>query len=161
MAQRPGFVYTVRHERAGKVVDETQTHNLMPFEGINYMFDVAFGGKTQQSRWYVGLYTSPFAPTPDITMNDFNTQVPEMIGYTPANRPHLTFSASANGRVLSNEVELNITEEHTVYGAFLSSDQQKGGTAGILGSVVLFNTPKPYSVGDRVFIVVEQHLIST
>lgn len=161
MTQKAGFIYTLRHERDGVVLDESTVHNLMPIEGINYMFDSAFAQGTQLPRWYIGLFKTPYQPTPSDTLSSLLTAVTEETSYDVATRPRAIFSTPSSGATIrSEESRLVMTAPTTIYGCFLCSTQSKGDTTGYLASAAHFDEPKTYQVNDVFFVAAQQLLRS-
>ena len=122
--------------------------NLVVNVGLQYMAGTALTSTAQITTWYLGLITGP-----GVTTNAADTMSSkgwtEFTGYSNANRvtPTLTAATNANPSVVTNSgspANFNINATGTVGGAFLTSDNTKGGTTGTLFSEKAFSSP-----GDR------------
>lgn len=127
-----------------------ERHNLVVNAALQDMNNVYFRGTTQKPNWYLGLYGAGASNTPDPT--DTAASHPgwtEVVPYSNATRVQATFAAATNAdpSVLTNTASpavFNINAPGTVGGAFLISDNTKGGTGGTLFSASDFAAP-----GDR------------
>jgi len=137
-------------DKDGKLKWELESKNLVVNVGLQYMAGVALTSTTQITSWYIGLYGAGAsnAPAAGNTMSSHGTWTEET-GYSNANRPTATFVAAtnANPSVVTNSASpaaFNINATATIGGAFLTSDNTKGGTTGTLFSASDFTSP-----GDR------------
>jgi len=126
--------------------------NLVVNVGLKDMNDKYFAGSSYSATWYLGLITGPGVTT---NANDTMSSkgFTEFTGYAQATRPTCTFGAAttANPSVISNSgspAAFTINTTATVGGAFLTSNNTKGGTTGILFSEKAFSAP-----GDRSVVV--------
>ena len=110
----------------------------------------ALTSTTQVTTWYLGLYGAGASNTPAAgdTMAS-HAGWTEVTAYSNANRVTATFVAPSalNPSVVTNTASpavFNINGTATVGGAFLTSDNTKGGTTGTLFSAADFGSP-----GDR------------
>lgn len=147
---RPGFTYLVELLRNGEVYHAEEVHNRMPVEGLNHLIEAALRAGTQTPSWYVGVYSSTYAPTADDKAATFAAAAGELTGYTPATRPLLVLGAPVGGSAdnFANRAEFTFTAPATVRGAFIVSSATKQGTGGLLISAALFATPKAPVAGD-------------
>lgn len=126
-------------------------HNLVVNEGLQDMNTKYFTGSTYTAAWYLGLYGA--AASNDPTANDTAASHPgftEITPYSNATRPACSFgtATTADPSVITNSLSpaaFNINATATVGGAFLISNNTKGGTTGVLFSASDFQAP-----GDRV-----------
>jgi hypothetical protein len=105
---------------------------------------------SQITTWYLGLYGAGASNTPAAgdTMAS-HAGWTEVTAYSNANRVTATFvtATTANPSVVTNSASpavFNINGTATVGGAFLTSENTKGGTTGTLFSAADFGSP-----GDR------------
>lgn len=134
----------------GSVKWETKAHNLVVNEGLQHMNTQYFKGSGYTAAWYIGLYGA--ASSNDPTANDTAASHPgftEITPYSNATRPAATFgtATTADPSVIDNSgsvASFSINAGATVGGAFLISDDTKGGSAGVLFSASDFAAP-----GDR------------
>lgn len=127
-----------------------ERHNLVVNAALQDMNNVYFRGTTQKPLWYLGLYGAAASNNPAAT--DTAASHPGWVEVTPysnATRVQATFAAAtrADPSVITNAASpavFNINATETVGGAFLISDDTKGGTTGTLFSASDFAAP-----GDR------------
>jgi hypothetical protein len=153
-AARGGGVYSVECRGAdGAVKWRAQSDNLVVNEGLKHMNDTYFAGGTYTAAWYLGLYGAAAGnnPAASDTMASHAGWV-EVTDYSEATRLVCTFAAASNAdpSVITNAASpavFSINNGVTVGGAFLVSNNTKGGTTGVLFSAADFGAP-----GDRVVI---------
>lgn len=146
--------YTVEcFDKDGNLKWIAETPNLVVSEGLQYMAGVALVGSGQISTWYIGLYGSGATNSPAAgdTMSS-HAGWTEVTTYSESVRPTATFAAAtlATPSVVtntSNKAVFTINGSTTVGGAFLTSNNTKGGTTGTLFSAADFQAP-----GDRAVI---------
>ena len=134
---RDGFklsgIFSLKHFRDGKLIGETEGHNIITGEGLIRMMDVFFGGaganNTQTATWYVGIYNDD-NPALD---GDENYDVPvftEDVDYDEATRPAYVEAGATAGFVVTNTaspaVFTTTTGGQTIYGAAIFSINTKG-----------------------------------
>ena len=134
----------------GNVKWSTESHNLVVNGGLQNMNSVYFGGATQTTTWYLGLYGAAASNNPAVgdTMAS-HAGWTEVTAYSNATRPTCSFGSAttADPSVITNSASpaaFNINGIATVGGAFLTSNNTKGGTTGVLFSAADFSSP-----GDR------------
>lgn len=128
--------------------------NLVTRAGAGNLLDVGFGASTQITTWYLGLigntsYTTGPAKADTAASHSGWT---EATGYSQANRPTLAWSAASTGsdnvdKAASAAASFSINATDTIKGAFLISNNTKGGTTGTLYSAGTF-TDRAVSSGD-------------
>lgn len=151
---RGGGVFTVQcHDKDGNLKWEAKSPNLVVNVGLKDMNDKYFTGSGYTATWYLGLYGAGLTNNPAAgdTMAS-HAGWTEVIAYSQATRPAATFSAAttADPSVISNTgspAVFSINGSTTVGGAFLTSDNVKNGTSGILFSAADFQAP-----GDRAVV---------
>jgi hypothetical protein len=122
--------------------------NLVVNEGLQLMNDTFFDGTTYTAAWYLGLITGPAAST---TFAAADTMLShggwtEDTTYSNATRPQVVFGSAtlADPSVIATTAtSFSINGTTTVAGAFLTTDDTKGGTAGTLFSA------SDFTGGDR------------
>lgn len=124
----------------GRVKWREYAHNIVTNVGLDHALDVTLSGGTPDTTWFVGLTDG----TPTVAAGD--TMVThagwvEVTAYSEATREAFV-EAGVSGQSISNTAapaQFTINADTTVIGgAFLAADSAKGGTAGILFSVVAF-----------------------
>lgn len=134
----------------GKLKWVAETPNLVVNIGLQYMAGVGLTSTTQITLWYIGLYGAGASNTPaagDTAASHAGWT--ENTNYSEANRPTATFAAAtnANPSVVTNTASkavFTMNATTTIGGAFLISNNTKGGTTGTLFSAADFQSP-----GDR------------
>jgi hypothetical protein len=160
-AANAGGVFTVQcYDKDGNLKWETSKHNLVVNEGLQDMNAKYFKGSSYTAAWYIGLYGAGASNTPAAgdTMAS-HAGWTEVTAYSQATRPAATFgtATTANPSVQTNSASpasFSINGTTTVGGAFLTSDNTKGGTTGILFSAADFASPGDRSVvsGDTLSV---------
>lgn len=146
-----GGVFTIECRGSdGELKWSAESHNLVVNVGLKDMNDKYFLGSNYTATWFIGLYGAGASNNPAAT--DTMAVKPgwtEVVPYSNATRPACTFDAAttADPSVITNSSSpaiFNINATGTVGGAFLVSNNTKGGTTGILFSAADFAAP-----GDR------------
>lgn len=138
------------YDKDGNLKWVEETKNLVVNVGLQYMAGVALTSTAQLTTWYLGLYgaASSNNPAAGDTMASHGGWT-EVTDYSESTRPAATFAAAtnANPSVVTNSASVatfSINGTTTVGGAFLTSNNTKGGTTGTLFSAADFQAP-----GDR------------
>ena len=148
---RGGGVFTVVcYDKDGNHKWTAKSPNLVVNVGLADMNDKYFSGSGYTAAWYLGLYgaASSNNPAAGDTMAS-HAGWTEVTDYSQSTRPAATFGSAtvADPSVIDNSGSVavfSINNTVTVGGAFLTSDDTKGGTSGILFSAADFQSP-----GDR------------
>jgi hypothetical protein len=159
-AQATGVYHVECHDKDGNLKWTADSKNLVVNVGLQYMAGTALTSVTQITTWYLGLYGSGASNTPAAgdTMSS-HAGWTEVTTYSNANRVTATFATAttANPSVVTNTASpavFNINGTTTVGGAFLTSENTKGGTTGTLFSAADFGSPGDRSVvsGDTLSV---------
>jgi hypothetical protein len=163
-SMRGGGVFKVKcHDAQGNLKWESQSHNLVVNVGLKDMNDKYFSGSGYTAAWYIGLYgaASSNNPAAGDTMTS-HTGWTEVTAYSQSTRPAASFGAAttADPSVINNSgspATFSINGSTTVGGAFLTSDDTKGGTSGVLFSAADFQAPGDRAVinGDTITVTYE------
>lgn len=142
------------YDKDGNFKWAAETPNLVVNEGLQYMAGAALVGATPITSWYIGLYgaASSNNPAAGDTMAS-HAGWTEITLYSEATRPAAVFAAAtnANPSVVTNSASVavfSIAGSATVGGAFLTSNNTKGGTTGTLFSAADFQAP-----GDQATVI--------
>ena len=143
--------YTVEcYDKDGNLKWTAETPNLVVNVGLQYMAGSALTSTSQITTWYLGLYGSGSTNSPAAgdTMSS-HIGWTEVTAYSESTRPTASFAAAtnANPSVVTNTASkavFTINGTTTVGGAFLTSNNTKGGSTGTLFSAADFSAP-----GDR------------
>jgi len=128
--------YTIKQYRCGKLINSFIKSNMIVNEGKDYLLDVMFHGTAAAATWYVGLITNTGVPALSATdtMASHAGWV-EFIGYSQATRVAWVEGAASGQEIVSTGPStFNITATASMFGAFITSDSTKSGTAGKLWS---------------------------
>lgn len=137
-------------DKDGNLKWAIESKNLVVNVGLKYMAGSALAAETQVTTWYLGLYGAGASNTPAASDTaSSHAGWTEITPYSNATRPTATFAAAttANPSVVTNSASpasFSINATATVGGAFLISNNTKGGTTGTLFSAADFQSP-----GDR------------
>ncbi len=138
------------HDKDGNLKWVAETPNLVVNVGLQYMAGSALTATSQITTWYLGLYgaASSNNPAAGDTMSS-HIGWTEVTDYSESTRPTASFAAAtnANPSVVTNtasKATFTMNGTTTVGGAFLTSNNTKGGTTGTLFSAADFQAP-----GDR------------
>ena len=154
-------VYKIQcHDKDGNLKWEDAAPNLVVNGGLQDMNAKYFTGSSYTAAWYLGLYGAAASNNPAAgdTMSS-HAGWTEVTAYSQATRPACTFGTptTANPSVATNSASpatFSINATTTVGGAFLTSNNTKGGTTGTLYSAADFSSPGDRSVvsGDTLSV---------
>lgn len=126
--------YTVECYAAdGSLKWSDQIKNLVVTVGKNDLLDKYFTGSAYTAQWYLGLIDSGGTYSAGDTMLSHPTWT-ENTGYSSASRPAPSWNAASAGSKATTATAFSINATSTIGGAFLTSNNVKGGTTGILYS---------------------------
>jgi len=153
-ALQGGGVFSIQcFDRDGNLKWEDSSPNLVVNVGLQDMNTQYFTGSGYTATWYIGLYGASATndPAPSDTAASHAGWV-EVTDYSQSTRPACSFgtATTADPSVISNTLSpaaFSINASVTVGGAFLISNNTKGGSTGILFSAADFATP-----GDRLVV---------
>jgi len=119
-------------DKDGQIKWADKFENLVVDEGLDYLLDVGLADGTKIGTWYLGLTSS----SPSVAAGDTlaSKSWSEVEDYDEANR-QTWVAGSVSGKSVSNTAapaEFTIDDTVTVGGAFLASNNTKGGTTGTL-----------------------------
>jgi hypothetical protein len=149
-ATAKGVYHMQCFDKDGNLKWEAECPNLVVNVGLQDMNNKYFLGSSYTAAWYIGLYGAGASNTPAAgdTMAS-HAGWTEVTPYSQATRPACTFATptTANPSVATNSASpavYTINATQTVGGAFLVSNNTKGGSTGTLYSASDFTSP-----GDR------------
>ena len=127
--------------------------NIVVNEGLNHLLDSSLAGQTQITSWFVGLKGTG-TPVAADTMASHGSWSEDQ-NYSEANRQAWTANGAASGQSVSNssaKATFSINATTTIYGAFLTSNNTKGGSSGKLHAAGNFATSKTLGAGDQLLV---------
>lgn len=150
-----GGVYRIEcRDKDGNLKWAAESHNLVVNAGLQDMNDKYFLGSTYTATWYIGLYGAAASNNPAASDTAAShAGWTEVTPYSNATRPACVFGSPTNAdpSVITNTLspaQFNINATQTVGGAFLISNNVKGGSLGILFSASDFQSPGDRSVSS-------------
>jgi hypothetical protein len=125
-------------------------------EGLNRLLNVMFDGTTTRiTAWYIGLISNSgySALAAGDTMASHSGWA-ETVAYGASNRPQWTAgTTTTKSTTNSSTVDFAINADGTVVkGIFITSDNTKSGTSGVLWSTGLFSADQTLANGDTLKI---------
>ena len=144
--------YGFEVHRGNKLIDEWDVDNLVTNVGIDDMLEQYFNGSAYTAAHFVSLIDDTGGPAPAITdtMSSHGTWLELSTGkYNEATRPPLTMAA-ASGKVIATSAAsvFTITGADNFGGAFITTDNVKAATDGILFSAAAFGAVRALIVDD-------------
>jgi hypothetical protein len=153
-AQGGGVFHFKCYDKDGNLKWEDSVHNLVVNVGLKDMNDKYFSGSAYTAAWYLGLVTGPGAGNTYAAADTMASHAgwTEDEDYSELVRQTATFGAAttADPSVIDNSGSVAVFSMNattTIAGAFLTTDDTKGGTSGTLFSVSNFTSP-----GDRAVV---------
>jgi len=147
----PGFTYVCDVlSPTGDLLDSFVVGNLIPQQAIDYVASTLDGSGSVFPSWYVGVFKNDFTPVAGTTAAQLPTTVGEFVGYSETTRPGWAAVYDNTSRLDNSATvaEFTLTQDVTLYGAFLVSEATKGGGAGTLLSIARFPSPKQLETGS-------------
>lgn len=140
--------------RGGVVIDRVEAENLVVDEGITYILGSAFGGTTQVTSHYLGLFSSNSTPTEAWLGSTLSSHLTEFTTYDEAGRQlwnenggsGTTVTNSAN--VATFNVSSGLGAPVSLYGLFLITSSSKGTNGGTLISAARFTNSREVQASD-------------
>ena len=159
-AKAGGVFHIQCHDAQGNLKWEAEKHNLVVNEGLQDMNTKYFTGAAYTAAWFIGLYGAAASNNPAASDTAaLHAGWTEVTAYSQATRPAATFgtATTADPSVISNSASpatYSINGTTVVGGAFLISNNTKGGTTGVLFSAADFQSPGDRSVvnGDTLTV---------
>jgi len=153
----PHFVYTFRcFDRYQNLRWEWTQHNLIPTAGRDYIIAAAMSGGSQFSTWYISLYSGAYTPQLTDTAANYPANATEITtAYSETVRQTLVPDAPGTGAYanVGSPAVFTFTATTVVRGGGLHSNSVKGGTTGVLVSIVAAPTPKTVNAGESLQVI--------
>lgn len=133
------WVFECRGPDGAKKWTATTPKNLVVDQGLDYLIDAGLSGGSQVSSWYLGLINATPVIASSNTMASHSPWI-EVQNYDEAVRP-LFIDDGVSSQTVTNSASpavFTMNASVVVGGAFLVSDNVKGGAAGVLYSASAF-----------------------
>jgi hypothetical protein len=146
-----GVFKVVCHAADGSVRWKEDLSNLVVTVGKNDLLNQYFLGSSYTAAHFVGLKTAGSISAADTMSSKSWTEITD---YSNATRPAFT-AATPSGGSTSNTASpavFNINGTATVGGCFITTNNTKGGTTGILFSATDFATARSVLSGDTLTV---------
>lgn len=137
--------------------DTTFTKNLIPKEALMHVLNVAIGSKAKPAGSYLALFSGAAAPADNWTAANFTATANEITslteGYSNATRPEFIPSDTSDQKYIDNfsnvaRVTIVTTSQLNVTGVALLTNNQRGGTTGVLLSATKYPATRVFQNGD-------------
>ena len=148
-------VWTIEcYDSEGKLKWGETKKNLVTTEGLNHVLSSTLDGGTQITAWYVGLKGTGSAAAGDTMASHAGWT--EDQNYSQSVRQTLTLGTASAGSIdnTASKATYSINATATIAGAFITSDNTKGGTSGTLYGVVDFASSRSVISGDTLEVTV-------
>lgn len=153
--------HVVCRDKDGNIKWEETSHNLVVTTGLNDILDKYYKGSTYTAAHYVGLKLAGTIAAGD-TMSS-HAGWSESTSYSNANRPTFTPGTVSGGSVdnSASKASFTINGTATIAGAFLTTNNTKGGTTGTLIGATDFGTARSVLSGDTLDVTVTATLTAS
>lgn len=137
--------------------DVAFTKNLIPKEALIHVLNVALGSKAKPAGSYLALFNGAAVPADNWTAVNFAATAGEIVslteGYTNATRPQFVPSDTTEQKYIDNfanvaSVTIATTSQVNVTGVALLTNNQRGGTTGVLLSATKYPAARVFQNGD-------------
>lgn len=160
-----GAIHTHQIIRAnGTVEDELSDHNLVPNAALNHILNLLGNHEAIYANRYVSIYGNNYVPVVADVMSTFpggGVAGEITTYYSESTRPAYT-TVSSTAQLLTNTASkatftaASITGTVTIYGSFVTTNNTKAGTTGLLVSAAKFSTARTFEAnGDQLILKVE------
>jgi hypothetical protein len=154
----PDHVYYVEaFDKDGKLKWREAILNAFTNEGLDELLNKFYKGSSYSAAHYVGLINNSPAPTlANADTMASHSGWAESADYSEANRQTITWG-TVSGQSVNNSAAkavFSINGTVTVYGAFVTTNNTKSGTTGILIATGAFSTPRSLINGDTLNVTV-------
>ena len=149
-----GRFYIEHFDVNGKLKGKYEVPNGIVDVGMNHILDTQFHGSGAVGTWYIGLVDfAAFSAFANADTMAAHAGWAESIAYTEANRIEWDEDAAA-ARAITNSTtsDFSINATVTLKGIFITSDNSKSGTAGVLWSTAAFASNVSAVNGDTLKI---------
>jgi len=147
--------YHVEHfDKDGILKGRYEFPNGIVDEGLNHILDTQFHGTTQVGTWYLGLVNNAgWTAFSNADIMTAHSGWVESTAYTESTRGEWTEGAAATRSITNSvTVDFSINATTVLKGIFVTSDNTKSGTTGVLWSTAAFQSNVSAVNGDTLKI---------
>jgi len=147
-------------DRDGNLKWREEVRNLVTNVGLDDVLDKYFKGASYTAGFFVGLKGAGTIAAGDTMASHAGWA--ELTAYSQANRPGLTLGAVASQAVdnSASKAVFSITGTATIAGAFVTTNNTKGGTTGTLFGAADFSAPRAVIDGDTLNVQINLNAAS-
>jgi hypothetical protein len=130
-------VYSIECWRGGVLVWEEKFPNQVTTVGATDALEKYFRGSTYTAAWFLGLIVGPGAGNTYSAADTMASHAGwvESVAYSQANRPAASFSAASAATIqTATPAIFSINASAVLGGGFITTNNTKGGTTGVLYS---------------------------
>jgi len=137
-------VFHFQHVRNGQVIDTWQEDNIVVDEGLTYALGNSFDGVTASiASWFIALFSGNYTPVnTDTAANIAGNSTEATTAYSEPSRVDW-IQAGVTANLIGNDASpaafTFVDPTTNIYGAFLISNNTKGGTSGTLAAASRFS----------------------
>lgn len=140
-----GGVFSIEQVRDGEVIYSEVSPNIVVNAGLDYILDAALSAGTRPATFYLGIYKNNYTPQATNVMSTFTGAgvANEVVTEINEAARQAWVEAGVSARTITNSASPAVFTANgtvAVYGAFLTTDSTKGGTAGTLIAASKFAT---------------------
>lgn len=149
------FIVGIRNKETGVIRDETVELNMVVAQGRQHVLDTVFDSGTQVTEWYVGIFEGNYTVLDTVTAATVAGAATECTAYDESTRPVYDTASPIEDDTATNadaRATFTFNATKTVYGAFIISDDAKGGTDGVLLAISRFTTPKSMAAPEELVV---------
>ena len=143
--------FVVEHfNKDGEKVGEYDFPNGIVDEGLNHILDTQFNSGTAVTTWYIGLVDNAgFSAFANADVMNSHAGWTESTAYGAANRVTWSSGAAASRAVTNaTTADFAMNATTTLKGIFVTSNNTKSGTTGVLWSTAAFSSNVTANNGD-------------
>lgn len=145
-----GLFEIEHYNKLGELIGRYIINNGIVDEGIEHLLDVGFHGDAATATWYIGLVDNDgWTAWSDSDLMNSHAGWVECDDYTEATRPEWTEDAASSRSITnSTTIDFSINASKTLKGIFITSNNTKNGTTGVLWSTAAFTSTVSVENGD-------------
>ena len=126
--------------------------NIVTTAGKTDIVDKYLKGSAYTAAWFMGLKGTGTPVAGDTLAS--HAAWTEVTAYASATLPAITFGTTVAGSNTATAVAFSMNASYTVAGMFMSTNNAKGATTGVLYNAADFGTPRSGASGDTLNVTV-------